>query len=102
MRISADARERDIEPAVNWVSCFIGAAVDNPVLAYEQRERGNPRLTSYFRNNFALEFALAEARKYKKITGRVPKGNGFDFSLWFPDFSPADLCPASSGCGTRV
>jgi len=78
MRIDVDAKEYDFEPALNWVSGFIGAAVDKRVLAYEKRERGNPLLTSYFRDNFALEFALAEARKYRKKTGRVPKGKEFD------------------------
>jgi len=78
MRISTDARGRDIEPAVNWISGLIGAAVDKRVLAFVQHERRNPLLASYFRDNFSLESALAKARKYKKTTGRLPKGNEFD------------------------
>jgi hypothetical protein len=79
MRISTDVRERDIEPAVNWISGLIGAAVDKRVLAFEQIEHKNPLLiTSHFRDNFPLECALGKARKYKKKTGRLPKGNEFD------------------------
>ena len=48
------------------------------MLAFEQSEHRNPLLTSYFRDNFPLECALAKARKYKKKTGRLPKGNEFD------------------------
>jgi hypothetical protein len=83
MRIGTDARERDIEPAVNWISGLIGAAVDKRVLAFEQSKHRNPLLTSYFRDNFPLECALAKARKYKKKTGRLPKGNEFDLLYSF-------------------
>jgi hypothetical protein len=84
MRISTDTRESDIEPAVNWISGLIGAAVDKRVLAFEQSEHKNPLLiTSHFRDNFPLECALAKARKYKKNTGRLPKGNEFDLLYGF-------------------
>jgi hypothetical protein len=84
MRISTDVRERDIEPAVNWISGLIGAAVDKRVLAFEQIEHKNPLLiTSHFQDNFPLECALGKARKYKKKTGRLPKGNEFDLLYGF-------------------
>ena len=84
MRISTDVTERDNEPAVNWVSGLIGAAVDKRVLTLEQSEQKNPFLiTSHFRDNFPLEYALSKARKYKKNTGRLPKGNEFDLLYGF-------------------
>ncbi len=84
MRIGTDTRESDIEPAVNWISGLIGAAVDKRVLAYEQNERKTPLLiTSHFRDNFPLECALAKARKDKKNTGRLPKGDEFDLLYGF-------------------
>jgi len=78
MRISTDARATDIEPALNWISGLIGAALDKRVAAFERQERSNPLLAAYFRENFALEFALAQARKYRKNTGRLPKGEEYD------------------------
>ena len=78
MRISTDARPTDIEPAANWISGLIGAALDKRVAAFEQQERANPLLATHFRENFALEFALAKARKYRKSTGRLPKGEEYD------------------------
>jgi hypothetical protein len=47
-------------------------------------ERGNPLLAAHFRENFALEFALAKARKYRKNTGRLPKGEEYDPLYGFP------------------
>jgi hypothetical protein len=78
MRIGIDAVQTDIEPAINWISGFIGAAVDKRVAAFEQQERKNPLLTRHFSSNHDLEFALARARRYRKATGRFPKGNDFD------------------------
>jgi hypothetical protein len=84
MRISTDGTERDNEPAGNWVSGLIGAAVDKRVLTLEQSEQKNPFLiASHFRDNFPLEYALSKARKYKKNTGRLPKGNEFDLLYGF-------------------
>jgi hypothetical protein len=77
MRISIDAMQTDIEPAVNWISGFIGAAVDRRVSAFEQQERRNPLLTRHFSENHDLEFALAKARRYRKTTGRLPKGDAY-------------------------
>jgi hypothetical protein len=84
MRISTDGTERDNEPAGNWVSGLIGAAIDKRVLTLEQSEQKNPFLiASHFRDNFPLEYALSKARKYKKNTGRLPKGNEFDLLYGF-------------------
>lgn len=78
MRISTDARTTDIQPAINWISGLMGGALDKRVSAFEQQERSNPLLAAYFHENFALEFALASARKYRRSTGRLPKGAEYD------------------------
>ncbi len=78
MRINTDALVTDIEPAVNWIGGLIGAALDRRVAGFESQERGNPLLAAHFRENFALEFALAKARTYRKNTGRLPKGEEYD------------------------
>ena len=74
MRISTEARTTDIVPAMDWISGLIGAAMDRHVAAFERQECSNPLLSAHFRERFALEFALAEARKYRKNTGRLPRG----------------------------
>jgi hypothetical protein len=78
MRISIEASGTAIEPAVNWVSGFIGAALDKRVSAFEQQERRNPLLTRHFSENYDLKFALAKARRHRKTTGRLPKGDAYD------------------------
>ena len=65
MRINIDARETDIEPALNWIGSLVGAALDKRVADFEAQERNNPLLIPHFRDTFALEFALAKARKYR-------------------------------------
>ena len=86
---------RDIDSAVNWISGLIGAAVDKRVAGFEQQERTNPLLASHFRENFALEFALAKARKYRKGSGRLPKGEEFDalYSFLIPTHRIHDALP---------
>jgi hypothetical protein len=74
MRISTEALPKDIDSAVDWISGQIGAAIDKRVSGFEQQERTNPLLASHFRNHYSLEFALAKVRKYRKATGRLPKG----------------------------
>jgi hypothetical protein len=71
MRISTEALPKDIDSAVNWISGLIGAAIDKRVAGFERQEGTNPLLASHFRENFALEFALARARKYRRSTGRL-------------------------------
>jgi hypothetical protein len=78
MRINTDALVTDTEPAVNWIGGLIGAALDKRIAAIESQERGNPLLAAQFRENYALEFALAKARKYRRNTGRLPKGEEYD------------------------
>jgi hypothetical protein len=78
MRISTEGLARDVDSAIDWISGQIGAAIDKRVAAFEQQERNNPLLASHFRETFALEFALAKARKYRKSTGRLPKGAEYD------------------------
>src|ERR1700730_7010105 len=77
MRIDTDALVTDIEPAVNWIGGLIGAALDKRVAGFERQERANPLLAAHFRENYALEFALAKARKYRRNTGRLPKGDEY-------------------------
>ena len=77
MRINTEALPKHIEPALDWVSGLIGAALDKRVAAFERQQRANPLLSSHFRNNYALEFALAKARKYRRSTGRLPKGDEY-------------------------
>jgi hypothetical protein len=57
MRINTEALPNDIDSAVDWISGLIGAAIDKRVAGFEQQERSNPLLASYFRNNYSLEFA---------------------------------------------
>ncbi|MCL4853293.1 MAG: hypothetical protein KJZ78_18195, partial [Bryobacteraceae bacterium] len=78
MRISADVFPKDIEPAVNWIGGLIGAALDKRIASFEQQERANPLLAAHFRENFPLEFALSKARKYRRNTGRLPRGDEYD------------------------
>jgi hypothetical protein len=77
MRINIHARPEEFEHAVNWISGLIGAALDNRVAAFKSQERKNPLLAVHFRETFAFEFALAELRKYRRNTGRLPKGDEY-------------------------
>jgi hypothetical protein len=77
MRISIEAREADIGPAVDWISGFIGVAVDKRVSTIEQQQRKNLLLTQHFSINHDLEFALANVRRYRKNTGRLPKDDEY-------------------------
>jgi hypothetical protein len=78
MRISVDANVRHIKPAMDWIGGLIGTAVDKRVAEFKKQEKNNPLLITHFQENFALEFALANARKYRKNTGRLPKGEEYD------------------------
>ena len=96
MRISTEALPKDIDSAVTWISGLIGAAVDKRVAGFEQQERTNPLLASHFRNNFPLEFALAKLRKYRKSTGRLPKGDEYHalYSFLIPTYRIHGALPA--------
>jgi hypothetical protein len=83
MRINIEALRTDIEPAFHWIGGLIGAALDERVAGFQQHERKNPLLSTHFRENFALEFALANARKYRRSTGRLPKGDEYDHLYGF-------------------
>jgi len=83
MRINTDAQPKDFEPAVDWISGLIGAALDKRVAAFEAQERKNLLLATHFRDTFALEFALANARKYRRSTGRLPKGDEYTYLYGF-------------------
>ncbi len=78
MRISIEATRQDIVPALDWIGGLIGGALDTNVAALKQQEKNNPVLSQYMNENYALEFALASARKYRRNTGRIPKGHEFD------------------------
>ena len=77
MRINTEARPKDFETAVDWISGQIGAALDKRVSGFMAQERKNPLLARHFRDTFALEFALAKVRKYRRIIGRLPKGDEY-------------------------
>jgi hypothetical protein len=77
MRISTDVRPKDFEPAVDWVSRLIGADLNRRVANFEKQEGRNPLLATHFRTTFAVEFALAELRKYRRNTGRLPKNDEY-------------------------
>jgi len=83
MRINTDARPKDFEPAVDWISGLIGTALDKRIAGFEAQERKNPLLATHFRETFALEFALANARKYRRSTGRLPKGDEYTLLYGF-------------------
>ena len=71
MRISVDANARHIKPAMDWIGGLIGAAVDKRVAAFKKQKQNNPLLATHFQDNFALDFALANARKYRKNRRRA-------------------------------
>lgn len=77
MRIITEAGPADIERAFNWASGYVGAAVDKRIAAFERQEAANPLLTGHYRETFALEFAFANARKFRKTRGRLPKGDAY-------------------------
>lgn len=78
MRISIEATRRDVVPAFEWVGGLIGNALDTRIAAIRQQEDKNLLLAQHFHDLYSLEFALAQARKYRKSTGRLPKGDAFD------------------------
>jgi hypothetical protein len=83
MRIRNQATKVDIQLAFNWISSLLGTELDKRVAAFQQQERNNPLLATHFREHFALEFALANARKYRKNTGRLPKGGDYEHLYGF-------------------
>ena len=83
MRINTEARPKDFEPAVDWISGLIGAALDKRVARFLALERKDPLLATHFRDTFALEFALAKVRKYRRNTGRLPKGDEYTYLYSF-------------------
>jgi hypothetical protein len=83
MRISTEALPKHIEPALDWIGGLIGIVLDKRVTAFERQERANPLLAAHFRENYALEFALAKARKYHRNTGRLPKGDEYHYLYSF-------------------
>jgi hypothetical protein len=84
VRISIEASRKDLEPAVDWIGGLVGGVLDQRVASLQQQERRNPLLAAHFRETYALEFALAAARKYRKSTGRLPKvGEGYDALFGF-------------------
>jgi hypothetical protein len=66
----------------------VGRLRTRPTFFHEAVSRSvlPPLLGAYFRENFALEFALAKARRYRKSKGRIRKGEDSDrlFSFLVP------------------
>jgi hypothetical protein len=70
------------------------------VTAFERQEQANPLLASHFRENYALEFALAKARKYRRSTGRLPKGDEYQHLYSF--LIPAHRIHAARPCEVKL
>ena len=83
---------------MDWIGGLIGAAVDKRVTGFEKQECVNPLLAAHFREKFGLEFALAKALKYRRNTGRLPKGEKYDPLYSFLISRPANSCRVT-GCG---
>lgn len=78
MRISVDARKQDFEPALNWLAARVGGGVKQRIGNYEKHTKNDPMLAAHFRHTYALEYALFDACRYRRTTGRVPKGSAYD------------------------
>jgi hypothetical protein len=78
MRISVDATERDFEPALVWLASHVGGGVRDRIAGYEKHTKNDPMLAQHFRRTYPLEYALVDAQRYRRSTGRVPTGNGYD------------------------
>ena len=109
MRINTVVQPKDVEPAVDWVSGLIGTALDKRVAAFKAQERSNPLLVTHFRDTFGLDFALAEARKYRRTTADCPRVTNTTtstaFSLRLIGFTQHCLLKCGrhsrAGCETR-
>jgi hypothetical protein len=78
MRISVEATKYDLEPALNWLAAHVGGGVKQRIRNYEKHTKRDPLLAEHFRRTYALEYALYNACKYRRSTGRVPKASEFD------------------------
>jgi hypothetical protein len=83
MLINTDVYEDDIARAIIWIDGLIGPLLDKRIRSFEQRSRQRPLLASFYRNNSALEFALAEAKQEFNTTGCLPRGLDFDLAYAF-------------------
>jgi hypothetical protein len=63
MRINADMINGDIEAAMNWLACLIGAPLDRSVANIEQHGMSNPLLASYFQEKFAFRDCARQSPK---------------------------------------
>jgi hypothetical protein len=73
MRISIDVTPRDLEPALIWLAARVGNGVKQRITNYEKHAKSDPMLADHFRRTFALEYALVNACKYRRNTGRIPR-----------------------------
>jgi hypothetical protein len=78
MRISVEATKHDLEPALNWLAGYVGSGVKQRIGNYEKHTKRDPLLAEHFRRTHALEYALFNACKYRRNTGRTPKGSEYD------------------------
>jgi hypothetical protein len=83
VRINIEATPQDIAPAFDWIGGLIGGLLDQRVAALRQQARTNPLLTQHAGDIYALEFALADARRHRKSTGRLPKGDQYNLLYGF-------------------
>lgn len=83
MRIDTNFRQTDVSAAMTWLSSQVGAQLKKRISDLEARERKNPLFGFYCRRHFALEFALEEAQRHRRITNRFPRGDPYDLSYGF-------------------
>lgn len=78
MRIGIDATPADLIPALEWIGAFVGADVEKRIAAFDKQAASAPALLAYLKGNHAIEYALAEARRYSRQYGTAPQGPQFD------------------------
>jgi hypothetical protein len=78
MRIDVEATRNDFEPALLWLVGHVGGPLRQRIKNFERHTKSSPMLAAHFRNTYPLEYALVDACNYRRNTGRVPTGGGYD------------------------
>jgi hypothetical protein len=63
--------------SLNWLVARVGNGVKQRIANYERHTKNDPMLAEHFRRTYALEYALFNACKYRRNTGRVPNGRAY-------------------------
>lgn len=77
MRISVDATERDLEPALVWLAGHVGSGVRERIANYEKHTKNDPMLAAHFRRTYPLEYAFVDACQLWHNTGRPPTSDRY-------------------------